>query len=172
MVHLKRDFQAMVDRQDEGGKVGEDLLWWTRRVFDWWGWLQDGKISRQEFRKKMGLVRYGVHLALRKGASCGCAATAGTCAELLAHEESLWVFVDVEGVEPTNNAAERVLRGAVLWRKRSFGSNSEAGCRFVERVLSVAQTVRLRGGFVLNFLADALTAHRHCLPAPKVLAIG
>jgi transposase len=171
-AHLKRDFQAMVDRQNQGSEVGEDLLWWTERVFAWWGQLREGRVSREEFRRRMGLVRYAMRLALQRGAACGCAATAGTCAELLAQEESLWVFVEVEGVEPTNNAAERALRGAVLWRKRSFGSNSEAGCRFVERVLSVAQTVRLRGGRVLDFLADALTAYRHGLPAPKLLVIG
>jgi transposase len=171
-AHLKRDFQAMVDRQNHGSKVGEDLLWWAERVFASWGQLREGQISREEFRKRMDLVRYAVRLALLRGQSCGCAATEGTCAELLGHEESLWVFVAVEGVEPTNNAAERALRGAVLWRKRAFGSQSEAGCRFVERVLSVAQTVRLRGGRVLDFLADALTAQRHGLPAPKVLAIG
>jgi transposase len=61
------------------------------------------------------------------GAACACAATAGTCAKIREVEEALWTFARVEGVEPTNNAAERALRPAVLRRKRSFGNHSEAG---------------------------------------------
>ena len=66
--------------------------------------------------------------------------------DLLAWEESLWTFAFVQGVEPTNNRAERVLGGAVLWRKGSLGSSSEGGCRFVERILTVVQTLRCRVG--------------------------
>src|SRR5439155_1130640 len=123
-------------------------------------------------RKRMRRVRLAIQLALEQGVGCGCAKTEATCAELLGSEESLWVFVEVEGVEPTNNAAERALRRAVLWRKRCFGSNSEAGCRFVERILRVVQTLRLRGRQVLDFLTEALTAYRHGLPIPNVLGIG
>jgi transposase len=168
-AHLKRDFQAMVDRKNSGSKIGEELLFWVEALFGWWEKLSTEKITREQFRKHMDLVRFAVSLALKQGLGCGCAATEGTCAELLAHEESLWVFVDVPGVEPTNNAAERALRGAVLWRKRSFGSQSEAGCRFVERVLSVAQTLRMRGAAVLDFFADALSALRQGIPAPQIL---
>jgi transposase len=87
-------------------------------------------------------------------------------------ESSLWTFAFVKGVEPTNNHAERVLRGAVLWRKGSFGSNSEGGCRFVERILTVVQTLRLQGGSVLPYLQEALYAHRKGVPAPKLLQVG
>jgi hypothetical protein len=72
-------------------------------------------------------------------------------------------------VEPTNNAAERALRPAVLWRRRSFGCHSEGGCRFVERMLTVVQTLRLQKRRVIDYLADAITAHRQGLPAPKLL---
>jgi transposase len=72
-------------------------------------------------------------------------------------------------VEPTNSHVERVLRLAVLWRKKSFGSHSEAGCRFVERLLTVVQTRRLQGRPVLDYLYEALLAHRAGLPAPKLL---
>ena len=75
----------------------------------------------------------------------------------------------VEGVEPTNNHIERLLRPAVLWRKRSFGSQSASGCRFVERLLTVVQTRRLQGRPVLDYLHEALVSHRAGLPAPKLL---
>ena len=77
-----------------------------------------------------------------------------------------------EGVEPTNNHAERLLRRGVLWRKNAFGSHSEAGCRFVERMLTVVQTRRLQGRSVLDYLYEALVAHRNRLPAPSLLATG
>jgi transposase len=84
-------------------------------------------------------------------------------------EPALWTFVTAAGVEPTNNVLERVLRRAVLWRRRSFGSASEAGCRFVERILTVVQTRRLQGKNGLDYLHDALRAHRAGRPCPKLL---
>ena len=65
-----------------------------------------------------------------------------------------------------------MLRPAVLWRKRSFGCHSEEGCRYVERLLTVVQTLRLQGRDVLDYLQAALTAHRHGLPTPKLLPAG
>jgi transposase len=106
---------------------------------------------------------------LQRGRACACAKTAATCRELLAVEESLWTFVRVPGVESTNNHIERVLRLAVLWRKKSLGSQSEAGCRFVEWLLMVVQTRRLQGRPVLDYLYEALVAHRAGLPAPTLL---
>ena len=87
-------------------------------------------------------------------------------------EPALWTFVRAEGVEPTNNAAERALRPAVLWRRRSFGCHSEEGCRFVERMLTVVQTLRLQERQVIDYLAAAITAHRQGLPTPKLLPSG
>ena len=92
------------------------------------------------------------------------------CANLLKLEEALWTFVDTPGVEPTNNHIERLLRRPVLWRKRSFGCWSEAGCRFAERILTVVQTRRLQAKSVLDYLHDALHAHRTGQPCPQLVA--
>jgi transposase len=78
-------------------------------------------------------------------------------------------FVVSERVEPTNSHAERLLRRGVLWRKSSLGCTSAAGCRFMERLLTVVQTRRLQGRSVLNYLHEALVAHRNRLPAPSLL---
>jgi hypothetical protein len=94
------------------------------------------------------------------------------CHNLLDVEDGLWTFTRVEGVEPTNNFMERLLSRAVLWRRRSFGCASERGCRFVERILTVVQTRRLQGKSVLNYLHDALQAHRAGQPYPKLLDVG
>jgi transposase len=79
--------------------------------------------------------------------------------EVLREIDSLWVFLDEAGVEPTNNRAERALRFAVLWRKRSNGTQSEKGNRWVERLLSFRQTCRLRKEATFPLLADAVKAY-------------
>jgi transposase len=168
-AHLKRDFQAMVDRGNAGSAIGEDLLLLTGVLFEWWHRVRDGTLARRTFRRYAASLREDVLAVLEQGCSCGCAKTAATCRELLAVEQSLWTFVRVEGVEPTNNHIERMLRLAVLWRKKSFGSQSEGGCRFVERLLTVVQTRRLQGRPVLDYLYEALVAHRAGLPAPQLL---
>lgn len=172
-AHLKRDFQAMVDRGGKGAAVGANLLALTATWFGWWYKVRDGTRARRWLQRRIEAdVRPDVVAELRRGSVCGCAKTAATCRELLALEPALWTFAFHEGVEPTNNHAERVLRPAVLWRKRSFGCHSEEGCRFVERLLTVVQTLRLQSRDVLDYLQAALTAHRNGLPAPKLLTAG
>jgi transposase len=104
--------------------------------------------------------------ALESGVDCGQKKTAGLCRSLLKREKALWRFVHTPGIEPTNNLAERMLRPAVIWRKKSFGSHSLAGCRYVERMLSVIQTLRLRGVDVLDYLSATVQAHRRGLSPP------
>lgn len=168
-AHLKRDFQAMVDRDNTGSAIGEDLVLLTGVLFAWWHRVRDGTLSRPTFRRYVASLRADVRTTLQQGRACGCAQTAATCRELLAVEEALWTFARVAGVEPTNNHAERVLRLAVLWRKKSFGSQSASGCRFAERLLTVVQTRRLQERPVLDYLYDALVAHRAGLLAPTLL---
>lgn len=168
-AHLKRDFQAMVDRNNAGSAIGTELLGLTEALFTWWGRVRDGTMARVRLRRLALSLREDVLSVLEQGSTCACPKTAATCRELLAVEEALWTFVRVEGVEPTNNHIERMLRLAVLWRKKSFGSRSDWGCRFVERLLTVVQTRRLRGQSVLEYLYQAVVAHRAGVPAPNLL---
>ncbi len=170
-AHLRRDFRAMIDRGGEAGAVGEDLLFHADVLFGLWYEVRDGTRTRRWLEKQVDAwLRAEVRGLLEQGSACGCARTAGVCKEILKLEPALWTFARRGGVEPTNNAAERALRPAVIKRKRSFGNHSEAGCRFVERLLSVTQTLRMRRRPVLDYLAEALVAHRHGLPAPQILA--
>jgi transposase len=172
-AHLKRDFQAMVDRDGKGADAGANLLALTSVLFAWWYKVRDGTRTAAWLQRRIEAdLRPDVVAELRRGSACGCAPTAATCRELLAWEPALWTFAYHEGVEPTNNRAERALRPAVLWRKRSFGCHSDEGCRFVERLLTVVQTLRLQSRDVLDYLQAALTAHRNSLPAPKLLNAG
>jgi transposase len=103
------------------------------------------------------------------GRACASAKTAATCRSLLEGEEHLWTFLRVRGIEPTNNAAERALRHAVLWRKSSGGTASDRGSRFVERVLSVVATCRQQGRDVLDYLTSCFEAGCRGRALPSLL---
>jgi transposase len=171
-AHLRRDFQAMIDRGNAGRSVGASLLRQSNKLFHLWHQVKQGSLSRPRFRTALRPVRQAVRQALRRGCACGCRRTAGTCKELLAHEEWLWTFVDVEGVEPTNNAGERAERQGVLWRKTSGGTDSADGSRFVERVLTVVNTCRQQGKRVLDYLGSCIQAWRQGRAPPPLMAGG
>lgn len=166
--HLARDFQRCVDRGGASEAIGQEALAITREVFQRWRWFRRGKIGRKTLQKQLRPLRKRMRSLLQRGAASGIPRTAGLCKRLLKLQGAMWRFAQVEGLEPTNNLAERMLRGAVIWRKKSMGSDSRAGCRFVERMLSVTMTVKLRGGNVLDYLAAAVAAHREGQPAPAI----
>ncbi|AWM37822.1 Transposase IS66 family protein [Gemmata obscuriglobus] len=171
-AHLRRDFQAMIDRANPGSGLGADLLAGSDELFEHWYRVRDGTLARSTcarvYARGVG-ARVRAHLG--RGVECGCPKTAAVCRELLALEPSLWTFVRVPGVEPTNNAAEREVRHAVCWRKTSFGTDSEAGSRFVERILTVIASCRRQGRNVLVFLTDAVTAHRTGATPPTLIPV-
>jgi transposase len=168
-AHLDRDFQAMIDRGGESAEVGRLLLGQSVKLFDWWHRVRDGTMARATLRSKVALIRLSLRDDLCRGMKCGNAQTAGTCRELLAGEGHLWTFVRVEGVEPTNNDAERALRHGVIYRKLSGGTDSEAGSRFVERMLSVVATCRQQDINVLDYLTRCYQARLDGKAAPSLL---
>ena len=103
----------------------------------------------------------GLSDALGEGTGSHDAALSAYCQRLHNRFQMYWLFTSAKGVEPTNNHAERVQCRAVLWRRRSFGCASQAGCRFVERILTVVGTLRLQGRSALEFLSRVIAAHRH-----------
>jgi transposase len=169
-AHLRRDFQAMIDRGKPGKAIGESLLEQSNTLFHLWHQFRDGKLSRSRFQTAIRPVREAVKSALQRGEKSRCSKTAGTCKELLGHEEWLWTFVDVEGVEPTNNEAERSERHGVLLRKTSGGTDSAQGSRFVERVLTVVETCRRQGRKGLDYLSACIETWRHDRDPPCLLA--
>src|SRR4051794_11152432 len=168
-AHLNRDLQAMVDRGGESVEVGRLLLGHSERLFDWWHRVRDGTMARATLRSKVAMIRSSFREDLRRGVKCGCSKSAGTCRELLAGESHLWTFVRVEGVEPTNNDAERALRHGVIYRKLSGGTDSESGSQFVERMLTVVATCRQQDINVLDYLTRCYQAHLDGKPAPSLL---
>lgn len=172
-AHPRRDFQAMIDRANGGSGIGTDLLLHADILLDQWKRVRDGTLTRRGFRQSyLGWLRAEVRNRLTSGAASTCPKTAGSCREILAVELSLWTFARVDGVEPTNNAAERAVRHAVCWRKTSYGTDSEAGSRFVERVLTVVASCRQQGRDVRALLVDAVQAARAGTAVPSLVPAG
>jgi len=168
-AHLKRDFQALVERGGASEWIGRALLEQVEKMFGLWHRVRDGTLSRADFQTAMQPIQTRVGDLLREGAVLACDKTRRTCENLLKLEVALWTFVRVEGVEPTNNSAERGLRRAVLWRRRSFGTQSEDGSHFVERVLTAVTTLRQQKRDVLDYLTEACAAAIRGDQAPSLL---
>jgi transposase len=167
-AHLGRDFAGAIERGGAGAPAATKLLQVHDDLFEQWHRFTGKEIRRSELRAAIEPLRAQMRQALEEGAACGQKKTAGLCRALLKREAGLWRFASTPGLEPTNNLAERMLRPAVIWRKKSFGSASLTGCLYVERMLSVIETLRLRGHAPLAYLAAAVTAHRKGLPTPVI----
>jgi transposase len=169
-AHLKRDFQALIDHPDRQVKrLGHDLMRPTRELFRLWSRCRDGTITYTGLQRLMGPIRRQVEGLLLRGAFSGNPAIIGMCEELYDHRQWLWTFLEVAGVEPTNNASERALRNAVIWRKLSFGTQSAHGSRFVATILTVVETCRQQSRSVFDYLTTAMNAHFAHEPTPSLL---
>jgi transposase len=168
-AHLKRDFQALIDSPCTiQQRLGRDLMRPTKELFFLWAKVRDGTMTRREFQQRMRPIRQQVESLLLRGYFN--ARLHGFCKELYDYRERLWLFVEVAGVEPTNNAAERSLRHAVIWRKLSFGTQSAAGSRFVERMLTVIETCRQQDRNVYAWMVDAVQAQFAGQTPPSLLS--
>jgi transposase len=169
-AHLKRDFQKSVDNGGPSVFVGRRGLRIVKEVFAAWHAFQEGKVTRRKLKTLIEPLQRRLGKALVEGGLGDDARVAKFCENVLMLESALWTFVTHEGVEPTNNHMERLVRRAVLWRRRSFGCNSASGCRFVERILTVVQTCRLHSNNVLEYLCNAVRRHRDGLSCPCLLS--
>jgi transposase len=168
-AHLNRDWQAFSERGGTSQRVGDQLLTLTKEMFHWWHFLKDNQTTRTWFQSWMAEMRKKVAALLEQGSRCAHPKTAGTCVEILRVEPCMYTFVEEEGIEPTNNFAERTVRQGVLWRKKCFGTRGPKGSTFVERILTVVATCRLQGRSALEFLTEACLAAVKKEPAPSLL---
>ena len=171
-AHLIRDFVRIAIRGGRQGRIGLKILAYSRRMFKLWYGVRNKTLSRSDFQQGMVSIRAKIEALLEQGAQLtgdGESKTAGTCKKILKFRVALWTFVDHEGVEPTNNQAERMLRHYVLWRKSSFGTQSDRGNRFVERILTVVSTCHQQKRSVLGYVTDAVKANLGGRPVPSLL---
>jgi transposase len=168
-AHLVREFEGFIERGGESKRMGELLLAEVFVMFEWWHLARDGLLKRATFQRKMRPLMREVERLLAQVADVCPRKVAGTAKQILKLKEALWTFVYTEGIEPTNNLAERDLRHAVIWRKTSFGTQSEDGSRFVERILTTVMSLRKQERNVLDYLTAALEAQLHGTPTPSLL---
>jgi transposase len=151
LAHYIRQAEDLSEREDESmSRFGENILKELRLLCHW------AKAPPSEKQWTQFYSRLILLLFLFENADDD----AGKLARLLLRElDSLWVFLDHEGVEPTNNRAERALRFGVLWRKRSYGTQSEKGNRWVERILSLKETCRIRSMSSFPILVNLINCY-------------
>lgn len=170
-AHLKREFIAWSERTGETARIGRALVAVETQLFTLWYRVRDGALAWADFQVALLPLMAGVKTLLQEGVAGADPKTQGPCRNLLKLEAALWTFVWEPGVEPTNNAAERPLRRAVLWRRRSFGTQSGDGSQFVERSLTAVTTLRQQRPDVLDYLTAACAAARCHNPAPSLLPL-
>ena len=176
-AHLKREFIKISERKGVSGDIGKNLVKQQEKLFNLWHRVRDGTLSRTEFKLLVLSIRNSIKSSLQETADYEIgskektpfAKTVRTCRQLLKVEPALWLFVEVEGVEPTNNAAERAIRPAVIWRRTSFGSQTKAGSNFVARMLTVVTSLKFQNRNILEFMTLAIRAARHDSPTPSLL---
>jgi transposase len=168
-AHLKRNLLAYYERDGPLGAWAADILAQIAILFALWYRFREGQIDRDMLVLSMQPVQANVRAILERGQRRYDQAQ-GLSDELLSVWPALWTFVRVAGVEPTNNAAERALRPAVLWRKGCFGAQSAAGNTFVERILTVSATCQQQNRHLRTFLTEAVSAYWAGQPAPTLLS--
>ena len=167
-AHLKRDFKALSQAKGKMGRIGRELSELTRDILHLRQRVRDGTLLWATFQRRMEPLMQQVEALLEKGADSG-KPLSGQCRRIFNQRQYLWTFVHDERVSPTNNHAERMVRQAVLWRKGSFGTQSERGARYAERILTACATCRLQGRSIIDYLCDACRCHLNGLAAPSLI---
>jgi transposase len=176
-AHLKRDFIQISERVGASAEIGESLLTQEKLLFNLWYQFRNEQLTRSDLvqavepiqAKFSSILLEAAALQIGEHEKTPLAKTVRTCRNLLKLEVALWLFVREDGVEPTNNAAERAIRPAVIWRRTSFGSDSAAGSEFVSRLLTVVSSLNLQERNILDFLVDSISASRSGAIPPSLL---
>lgn len=167
-AHLLRKFVSFSERAGPSAAIGGELLDLTALVFEYHHSYRDGKLSKDKFIAWMTPVRMQFEAMLERAAAASIERLSGSCADVLLHKQALWTFLERDDVEPTNNHAERELRAFVLWRRRSFGTQSDRGNVFAERVMTIAHTTRKQGRNTFAFLIACVRAQTDGTRTPSL----
>lgn len=168
-AHMERDFRKISERTGSSGIIGTELLVQTHNLFHFWHLFKDGHINRDLLKKKTRAIRIFVEGLLRQGIRSKNKKTSGSCRNILSYGPALWHFLEIDGIEPTNNLAERLIRTIAIWRKTSFGTQSKAGSLYMERVMTVVATCKLQGKNILNYLTCAVKSYIEKTAFPSLL---
>ena len=170
-AHLKRDFIRFAERRAPViRRLGKELLALESQVFALWHAFKSGDLTREQLIWRTQPLRKQIGETLEKGSyTAPELRMARFCKNLLTYFHALWTFLEVEGVEPTNNHAERQLRPWVIWRKKYFATRSDYGTDFVARSASVNATCRLQQKNLWEYMAELMTQTFAGKPAPPLI---
>jgi hypothetical protein len=176
-AHLIRDLRAIAERPGASAEFGSELLALQQQLFGQWHHYKSGAMDWPTLQQNSQPIRQRFVATLQRVVELGCqrgertpwARTVRTCQQLLQRSEALWTFLDIQGVEPTNNAAERALRQSVIQRKISHGVQSRQGAICRSRLLTVTTSLRQQGRDVWQFLEQAWIAHHRGGVMPSLL---
>ena len=168
-AHLARNFEGLVTRGGDGTHIGV----WARSLIcslfaDRSAFVED-RTSLRTYQLRTRQMQSGFGDLLTQGTLSADLRVRRMCAGIDSLWPALWTYLDVPGVEPTNNVAERAIRPAVLWRKGSFGTQSGSGARFASAMLTVAATCRMHGLDLFAYLAGVCTASMAGHAVPQLL---
>lgn len=170
-AHLIRKFVSFSEDDGPTKKFGDELLKYAQIIFEYWHKFKNGDLSRDRLQELMAPIKTQVEEQLEKAKATQIKGLSGSCEDILKHKQALWLFVTEDGVEPTNNHAEQEVRDFVMWRRICFGSQSDRGDRFAERIMTVTHTARKQCRNVLSFLIQSIEAHRNNRPSPSLFSV-
>ena len=168
-AHLIRNFRGLEVRGGKAKSLGVAGQALVKEVFREWYRFRDGEITRLGLRRLLAPMRERLENLVRRHINNPVPAARKIARDLREYGTALWTFAKIDGVEPTNNAAERAVRKGVLWRKGSFGSHSANGSRFAERMLTVGESLRAQGRSILEFLEETLRSSMAATRRPSLL---
>jgi transposase len=167
LAHIDRRFEKMCERPGIDGTCGKLLEEQLDRVFGLWAQFKEGAFSRTTLQEKANEWVENIRVILKFTANeANNSKSIALAHDLLDRFPTLWTFLSAEGVEPTNNLAERGLRPVVVFRKLSGGSQSEWGVLFTERLMTVVCTLKQNAKNVFNFLTEIFAAHCNARSPP------
>ena len=168
-AHLERDFRKISERIGSSCVIGTDLLVQKNNLFHFWHQFKDEHIDRKILQRKTKPIKVFIEGLLRRGTRSKNKNTARTCLNILSCGSALWRFLEIDGVEPTNNLAERMIRTIAIWRKTSFGTQSKKGSLYMERIMTVVATCKLQKRNILDYLTSVVKSYIEKSAFPSLL---
>jgi transposase len=173
LAHIIRDFKRYAERKGPDGPIGQALAKELAKACNTHGEYRDGTITKKQRNLRLGHAKRHVEYWLDDGFANGSDKLSSLCDNVINGFHKLWTFTKVDGMEPTNNLAERDLRKLVIWRRKSYGTRSDRGERFVARITTVAETLKRHGMSVLRYIEKVLRcAYRGEAPPQISPALG
>jgi transposase len=145
----------------------------TDKMFREWKYVRDGTITRREFYETAQVeIEAPMIMLIKQGREYGNDRVKAMCGDILRHHlPSLFNYGRHDGIEPTNNVAERALRFDVILRKLTFGSWSDSGCEYVSRISTVRETCRLQNRSFYEYLCSLTRSIRNGMPLPSLVPV-